>query len=502
MVEIGGDLVGRTVAGRYELLRLIGEGGMGSVYAARHVFTKREVAVKLPHPFLVGSELVVQRFLRECQAPASIGHPAIVEVLDAGQDDAGRLYMVLELLEGYDLSQAMLAGRVDARALVAIAVEVLDALSAAHAAGFVHRDIKPENVFLCSSGPQRVRLLDFGVARALTSGEDDRLTRTGSVVGTPRYMSPEQIRGLPAAPGADVWAVGAVMYHALAGRPPFEATNYNLLVHAILSDPVPPLRQVRPDVPDALARVVDRALDRDPAGRWPDAGSMAMALQACGSIDLSTPFVSAANAPTQPSHPPTQPSHPPTRYTPAPVTVAPPPSTLRTVVLAALAAVLGGVVVAAAALALWATSSQDPPEGAVVATRAGPPPVAPLVVVAPDDAGPGREDAGLADAGRPDADLQRTTARDRARDRARVEAARAEREAKQRAEEVRVRLREISAQSGRCQSDCLRQSSRCMHVAAGDTAERSQCREIALRCRMDCHAAMVHDQGAAQRRRP
>src|SRR5262245_42595474 len=175
------ERVGSLIAGRYRLERLLGSGGMGAVYEAVHEFTQRRVAVKLMHPAFARSKIAAERFVREAQAPSSIGHQGIVEVLDGGRAEDGALYLVLELLQGETLAAAIRGGALSPVRLVPIALELLDALGAAHDAGFVHRDIKPDNVFLVADddGTSRVKLLDFGVISVLS--DEPGLTQAGAV---------------------------------------------------------------------------------------------------------------------------------------------------------------------------------------------------------------------------------------------------------------------------------------------------------------------------------
>jgi tRNA A-37 threonylcarbamoyl transferase component Bud32 len=273
--------VGEEIAGKYQLERLLGAGGMGAVYEAVHRFTHRRVAVKLMHPSFGRSKLAAERFLREAQAPGTIGHPGIVEVLDGGQDEDGSLYLVLELLEGETLAGAMKAGALDVQRLGAIALELLDALGAAHEAGFVHRDIKPDNVFLTPAGAEEplVKLLDFGVAGVLAEAGKPRLTVKGAVLGTPLYMSPEQALGHAVDARSDLWSVGAVMYQALAGCAPFGGDSIAALLVSISQQQHVPLDARRPEVPVRLAMVVERALEKKSENRWQSAQEMAEALR-------------------------------------------------------------------------------------------------------------------------------------------------------------------------------------------------------------------------------
>jgi len=297
--------VGTRYAGRYDLTSVLGEGGMGAVYHARHAFTGGEVALKIMHSGVARSKNARERFLREAQAPMSIGHPGIVKVSDAGVAEDGTLYLALELLHGEDLGAAVERGGVDAASVLAITIELLDILGAAHASGLVHRDIKPENVFLCREGGagRRVRLLDFGITRQVTTAADEKLTQTGTILGTPHYMSPEQARGQPVDARSDIYAVGGMLFYALTGRPPFNAANYNLLIVAIMTHPAPQIRSVRQEIPTDLAAVIDRALASNPDVRFASATEMRAALMSCATPNLPAVRVAPAMAyePTTPS---------------------------------------------------------------------------------------------------------------------------------------------------------------------------------------------------------
>lgn len=272
--------VGQLIASKYRLERLLGAGGMGAVYAATHEFTKRKVAVKLMHEGFATSSMFAERFIREAQAPSAIGHPSIVEVLDGGFDESGALYLVLEMLHGETLGD--IEPPLDVPELVDAVVQLLEALGAAHKAGFVHRDIKPDNVFITrdSAGRRKVKLLDFGVAGLRESAENNQLTQTGTILGTPTFMSPEQAKGERVDQRSDLWAVGAILYEALAGRAPYEAETYNAVIVSIVTREHVPLERVRPDLPRALLEVIERALRKDTSVRWQSAEQMAKALRA------------------------------------------------------------------------------------------------------------------------------------------------------------------------------------------------------------------------------
>lgn len=271
----------RVVGGRYRLLDVLGVGGTGAVFVAQHIVTEERFALKLIEKSVVASDpTAVERFLRESRAASRIGHPGIVRVFDAQADDATEdLYMVMELLKGQDLAEAMDRGDLSLRGFVTVVAELLDILAVVHQRGFVHRDVKPSNVFLWvdESGVTHVKLLDFGIARQ--SDMNKAMTSMGTVLGTPWYMAPEQARGHAVDGRADLWSVGALMYHALVGVPPFDGENAHVVISEILKAVPPSLRRARTDLPAALGDVVDRALQRDLTLRWQGVGEMLAALQ-------------------------------------------------------------------------------------------------------------------------------------------------------------------------------------------------------------------------------
>jgi serine/threonine-protein kinase len=266
----------RTVGRRYELLHPLGAGGMGEVWSARHRFTRRPVAVKVVHPAVSAADPAhADRFFEEAALQASVRHPGVVQVLDAGREPDGTLYLVLELLEGHDLESVLRQGRLRPRDLVRVLVGVLDALGACHAAEVVHRDVKPANVFLARSPvrPVEVKLLDFGIA---TRG---RSSERGEVVGTLDYMSPEQARGVEVDARSDIYSASAILYRGLGGRPPHRSLHLSdLLDHLHLR---PSLGTLRPDLPADLVETVERGLAIDPLKRWSTAEDMAQALMLC-----------------------------------------------------------------------------------------------------------------------------------------------------------------------------------------------------------------------------
>lgn len=273
--------IGEVLDARYELRGVLGVGMTGAVYEAWHRYLHRPVAVKVMHQQLLSDDNAVARFLREAKAVARVGHPAIVEVLDAGETADRWPYLVLELLRGRSLGAALAQGPLPYDDVIAIGLDLLDGLAAAHESGIVHRDIKPDNVFLLDPPcPTRVKILDFGVAKNLDSrGASAVLTRPGATLGTPSYMSPEQARALPIDPRTDLWSAGSVLFHTAAGRPPFTESSVPALLLKLVTQRPPHLASVRPDAPPRLARAVDGALEADLDARWQSAREMAAVLR-------------------------------------------------------------------------------------------------------------------------------------------------------------------------------------------------------------------------------
>jgi serine/threonine protein kinase len=271
-------LIGQTL-GKYRILEEIGRGGMGVVYKAHDTVLDRLVAIKVLAPHLTWDQEFVQRFRHEARAAARLKHPYIVTIYDVGQA-AGHHFIVMDYLEGQALSTLIRrGGPLPPERAVRILVQVAQALDYAHAQGLVHRDVKPGNVIV--SPQDQATLTDFGVARSM---EGTRLTQSGVMIGTPAYMSPEQVKGRPVGPAADVYALGVVTYEMLGGRPPFEGdTPHVLYAHA--HETPPPLPQVNRKVSPAIAAVVQKALAKDPTERYLSAGAFAAALQqAAGGI--------------------------------------------------------------------------------------------------------------------------------------------------------------------------------------------------------------------------
>jgi len=271
--------------GQYALKRKLGEGGMGEVWLAEHALLKRPCAVKFIRPDLAAHPAAAARFAREVHAVTGLTHVNTVRVYDYGRADDGSFYYVMEYLEGPTLEELVREnGPLPPGRVVYLLRQVCGALVEAHAAGLVHRDLKPGNVIVAALGGQRdvAKLLDFGLVQDLSADAADRLTRTGTVLGTPAYMSPEQAAGESAVDArGDVYSLGAVAFFALTGRPPFQGKTLGQLLAAHWSEPPPALTDLRPEVPADLAAVVARCLAKDRSDRFLSAGDLAWALEQC-----------------------------------------------------------------------------------------------------------------------------------------------------------------------------------------------------------------------------
>ncbi|MGE0328959.1 MAG: serine/threonine protein kinase [Polyangiaceae bacterium] len=283
---------GQIIAEKYELVRLIGEGGMGAVYEARHTTTHKRCAAKvLLNPELVRTQEVIHRFFREARASSMVESDHIVQVFDSGFDPAtGCPYMILEFLDGEDLDETIQRlGAINPDASAKLVLQAAIGLARAHEQGIVHRDIKPANLYLChrENDALRVKLLDFGIAKVIdglvqTEGDSHGLTRTGSMLGTPLYMSPEQAKGASRVDAqADVWSLGVALYQFLSGRLPYDLPeSLGELMVAIITKELIPLQDVAPWVSPELAEVTERAISRDLGKRYRNAGELRDALSA------------------------------------------------------------------------------------------------------------------------------------------------------------------------------------------------------------------------------
>jgi eukaryotic-like serine/threonine-protein kinase len=275
-------LVGTVFQGKYELVKPLAAGAMGTVYEARHLALQRRFAVKVLSIDSAQQADALPRFKREAELASAIGHPNIVDIVDIDRTQDDQWYIVMELLQGQELRERMFrARRLPLDEVVSIARQLGSAVDAAHAQGIVHRDLKPENIFvLDSKDPEAeitVKIVDFGISKVRNA--DTALTRPGEVIGTPFYMSPEQARGDRTIDHrADLFALGAVFYEALTGTAPFQGATPNAVLRSILLDDLPPPKEMNSDLSDAVCRVLEKALAKDPDERFQTGAQLAEAL--------------------------------------------------------------------------------------------------------------------------------------------------------------------------------------------------------------------------------
>jgi serine/threonine-protein kinase len=258
--------------GKYEIVGKLGQGAMGEVFHAHDPVLNRSVAIKRITAGLDADEMVRKRFQREAQSAALLSHPNIITVYELGLE-GGQLFMAMELLDGVDLKHALAARKMTLDEKVGVVLQVCEGLAFAHAHDIVHRDLKPANIHILPGG--KVKIMDFGLARL--SGSE--MTTTGMVMGTPHYMSPEQVRGQRADARSDVFAVGCLFYELLAGRKPFDAESMHGVLYKIMQEEPVPVREAAPGTHEGLARVVEKALAKGPEERFANAGDMLAALR-------------------------------------------------------------------------------------------------------------------------------------------------------------------------------------------------------------------------------
>ena len=270
---------GDLIEGKYRLERLIGRGGMGVVWEAHSIALDIRVAIKLIHQQLAATDRQQLRLLREAKAVARLVDPGVVRVFDCGQAASGEPYIVMELLEGGDLSTRLeQTGSIQPIEAVCLLLPIVRALGTAHAANVVHRDVKPENVFIARStrGEAQPKLLDFGIAK-VDQPANKHLTEAGATLGSPYYMSPEQARGEQVDGRSDLWAICVVLYEAITGTTPFDGENYNAILQAILTMPIPSFAERGVDEPE-LWSIISRGLERDRERRWQSSDELTQAL--------------------------------------------------------------------------------------------------------------------------------------------------------------------------------------------------------------------------------
>lgn len=276
------NLEGMVVRDDYRVLSFIGEGGMGAVFEGRQEELKRRVALKFLHPTLALDEQALRRFRREAEVIATLSHPHVVQIYDFITEVSSPV-IVMELVDGPSLTEVLRTEkRLPPRRTVALAIQVLSALEAAHDVGVVHRDLKPDNVILThiAGKGEWARVVDFGIALMMEGTGATRMTASGMVLGTPGYMAPEQVLGGEVDGRVDLYALGTILYRALVGRLPYEAKNFDELAKALFNNPTPTEDDLSPYAPRELAHVVAQAMARDPSARFETARAMANALRA------------------------------------------------------------------------------------------------------------------------------------------------------------------------------------------------------------------------------
>lgn len=277
------SLIGEVLDGRYRLVKKLGEGGMGEVYAAEHVHIEKRFAVKLLRQEIVSNKEAVVRFRQEARSASSIGHRNIIAIEDFGDLPDGRIYMCMELLNGAPLNE-LLKQPMSAERLINILIQTGHGLAAAHAKGIIHRDMKPENVFVTTtpSGEDIPKLLDFGIAKVAGNDGQNNLTRTGTIFGTPYYMAPEQALGNPVDARTDVYAMGVIIYEVFAGSLPFQGESFmGILTQHITTEPEPIAQRAAKagrTLPPGIEGIVARCMQKDPNNRFASMDELVQAL--------------------------------------------------------------------------------------------------------------------------------------------------------------------------------------------------------------------------------
>jgi len=301
--------IGRTLQGRYLVEEAIGEGGMATVYRARHTLVDRPVAVKIMAGSMARNESLRERFRREAKNAAQLAHPNIIEIYDHGETEDGAVFLVMELLDGAPLSDFVAEGPMDPGRVAALGLQIARGLARAHDFDVIHRDLKPENIFVSNAGPGRVlvKLLDFGIARSM---HDSRLTNAGEIFGTPQYMAPERVTSIDAGPAADLYALGCILYEMLTGKIPFESEEITGFFIKHMQEPPPKPSDSVPQCPRRLEELILSLMAKKPEERPVDAHQVIKELQAL--VPKTGPEAVVAPPVHTPSRPIAAPTLPPT----------------------------------------------------------------------------------------------------------------------------------------------------------------------------------------------
>jgi serine/threonine-protein kinase len=270
LVDIRDPFIGTTIAGQYVVEDLLGEGGMATVYRARHKLVDRPCAIKVMRPALASDPNVRERFRREAKSAQSLTHPNVIEIFDQGETADGTPYIIMELLEGQTLSALIDEEPVASVRAIPIMIQIARGIARAHDLGVVHRDLKPDNIFICGreDGTDLVKILDFGIAR---SRSDTRLTHAGELFGTPQYMAPERVMGGETGPSVDLYAVGVIFFEMATARLPFEASDPASFLIKHMKEPAPSPRSINGRVPEPVDTLILQLLEKDPRLRPVDA---------------------------------------------------------------------------------------------------------------------------------------------------------------------------------------------------------------------------------------
>ncbi|MEO5818456.1 MAG: serine/threonine-protein kinase [Gemmatimonadaceae bacterium] len=274
------SLIGRVLADRYHILKRIGEGGMGRVYLGEHVKMNRQCAIKVMSPALVNDAESAARFAREASNAARIIHPNVAAVFDYGESE-GLIYLVMEFVDGEPLSRLLAReAPLGLDRAIEITRQIADGLGAAHELGIIHRDLKPDNILITRTraGKEVAKVVDFGIAKAMRESVEEGLTRTGQVIGTPEFMSPEQLLGDPVDARADLYALGCMFHMMLTAAPPFDAKTREQMIKRRLSEDAPHVHVIDPGIPESVAGIVARLLARSPSDRYGSAAELRDAL--------------------------------------------------------------------------------------------------------------------------------------------------------------------------------------------------------------------------------